>query len=268
MGGSIEAAPVNLLPEKLTVGVDGVAVEAGITPIEASALAGRRLRYYDYCMVAFAVLLICSNLVGATKVSVVEIPWFGPFVFGSAVLFFPLSYVLGDVLTEVYGYARARRVVWVGFIASVYAAGMTALIVAIPPAPGWQGQEAIVSVFGQTPRIFAASILAFWCGEFANAFVLAWMKVFTGGRMLWTRTIGSTVIGQAVDSLIFYPLAFLGVWDTHLVISVMLSNYLLKVGWETVLTPVTYKVVAFIKRREGIDVFDVGTDFTPFRIKV
>lgn len=259
---------MKLLPEKLTIGVKGVIARAGITPVEARSLEGRRLRYYDYCMVAFAVILICSNLVGAAKVSVVELPWLGPMVFGSAVLFFPLSYVLGDVLTEVYGYARARRVVWVGFAASVYAAGMTAVIVAIPPAPDWHGQEAIASVFGQTPRIFAASILAFWCGEFANAFVLAWMKVFTGGRMLWTRTIGSTVVGQAVDSLIFYPLAFLGTWDTHLVISVMVSNYLLKVGWEVLLTPVTYKIVGFMKRREGIDVYDVGTNFTPFKVKV
>ncbi|MEP9353290.1 queuosine precursor transporter [Xanthobacter sp. KR7-65] len=256
------------LPDTLTIAGEGVAQRSGVTPVEAGALEGRRLRYYDYCMVAFAVILICSNLVGAAKVSVVELPWIGPFVFGSAVLFFPLSYVLGDVLTEVYGYARARRVVWVGFAASIYAAGMTAVIVAIPPAPGWQGQEAIASVFGQTPRIFAASILAFWCGEFANAYVLAWMKVLTRGHLLWTRTIGSTVVGQAVDSLIFYPLAFLGTWETHLVISVMISNYLLKVGWEALLTPVTYKIVGFMKRREGVDVFDVGTDFTPFKVKV
>ncbi|GLI22226.1 hypothetical protein GGQ86_000476 [Xanthobacter flavus] len=257
-----------MLSDNTSFGVDGVETRAGITPVEARALEGKRLRYYDYCMVAFAVILICSNLVGAAKVSVVELPFIGPFVFGSAVLFFPLSYVLGDVLTEVYGYARARRIVWVGFAASVYAALMTAIVVAIPPAPGWAGQDAITSVFGQTPRIFFASILAFWCGEFANAFVLAWMKVLTGGRMLWTRTIGSTIVGQAVDSLIFYPLAFLGVWDTHLVLTVMVSNYLLKVGWEAVLTPVTYKIVGFMKRREGVDVYDVGTDFTPFRVKV
>ena len=257
-----------MLSDNTPFGVDGVETRAGITPVEARALEGKRLRYYDYCMVAFAVILICSNLVGAAKVSVVELPLIGPFVFGSAVLFFPLSYVLGDVLTEVYGYARARRIVWVGFAASVYAALMTAIVVAIPPAPGWTGQDAITSVFGQTPRIFLASILAFWCGEFANAFVLAWMKVLTGGRMLWTRTIGSTIVGQAVDSLIFYPLAFLGVWDTHLVLTVMVSNYLLKVGWEAVLTPVTYKIVGFMKRREGVDVYDVGTDFTPFRVKV
>lgn len=240
----------------------------GVRAIEAQGIEGRRLRYYDYCMVAFSVLLISSNLIGAAKVSVVTLPWLGPVAFGSAVLFFPLSYVLGDVLTEVYGYARARRVVWVGFFASLYAAAMAWMVVAIPPAPGWSGQEAVAAVFGQTPRIFAASILAFWCGEFANAYVMAWMKLMTGGRHLWTRTIGSTVVGQAVDSIIFYPLAFLGVWDTRLVVAVMISNYLMKVAWEALLTPVTYRIVGFMKRREGIDVYDVGTNFTPFRTRV
>lgn len=254
--------------DQAVLGVEGVKEPAGIRAVEARALEGRRLRYYDYCMVAFSVILICSNLIGASKVSVLDVPYFGPVVFGSAVLFFPLSYVLGDVLTEVYGYARARRVVWVGFFASIYAAAMAAAVVAMPPAPGWQGQETIAAVFGQTPRIFAASIAAFWCGEFANAYVLAWMKLLTGGRHLWTRTIGSTVVGQAVDSLIFYPLAFLGVWETHLVVAVMLSNYLMKVGWEALLTPVTYRIVGFMKRHEGIDVYDIGTDFTPFRTKV
>lgn len=258
---------MKIFKDRLAV-LRGVVSLPGVVAVEARALEGQRLRYYDYCMVAFAVILVCSNLVGAAKVSVVELPLLGPMVFGSAVLFFPLSYVLGDVLTEVYGFARARRVVWVGFAASIYAASMTAIVVAIPAAPGWTGQDAIAAVFGQTPRIFAASILAFWCGEFANAYVMAWMKVLTGGQMLWTRTIGSTVVGQAVDSLIFYPLAFLGQWETHLVISVMLSNYLLKVGWEAVLTPLTYKIVGFMKRREGVDVYDVGTDFTPFKVKV
>jgi hypothetical protein len=172
------------------------------------------------------------------------------------------------VLTEVYGYARARRVVWVGFVASLFTAGMAAVVVAMPPAADWTGQEALAAVFGQVPRIFAASIAAFWAGEFANAFVLARMKVLTGGKYLWTRTIGSTVVGQGVDSLIFYPLAFLGVWETSLVVTVMVTNYLLKVGWEVLLTPVTYQVVGAMKRGEGLDVFDVETDFTPFNTKV
>lgn len=250
--------------------VDGLAMAEpeGVRAVEAREIAGQRLRYYDYCMAAFAVILICSNLIGAGKVASFDMPLIGAVTFGAGILFFPLSYVLGDVLTEVYGYARARRVVWVGFAASVFAAGMAAAVVAMPPAPDWRGQDALAAVLGQAPRIFAASILAFWAGEFANAFVLARMKVWTGGKYLWTRTIGSTAVGQGVDTLIFYPLAFFGIWETSLILTVMLTNYLLKVGWEAALTPVTYKVVGAIKAAEGLDVYDVETDFTPFRTKV
>ncbi len=240
----------------------------GIAAVEADALAGKQLRYYDFAMAAFAVILICSNLIGAGKPAQLHLPVFGTVTFGAGILFFPLGYVLGDVLTEVYGFARARRVVWVGFAASIFAAAMAFVVVALPPSPDWAGQAALADVFGQVPRIFFASIAAFWAGEMANAFVLARMKVWTGGRMLWTRTIGSTVVGQGVDSLIFYPLAFLGVWQTSLVIQVLFTNYLLKVLWEVVLTPVTYRIVAFFKAAEGIDVFDTGTDFSLFRTKV
>jgi uncharacterized integral membrane protein (TIGR00697 family) len=196
------------------------------------------------------------------------LPGFGPVVFGAGILFFPLGYVLGDVMTEVYGYARARRVVWVGFVASAFAAAMSWVVVHMPPAPGWEGQATLAAVFDPAPRIFMASIIAFWAGEFANSFVLARMKLLTQGRMLWTRTIGSTIVGQGVDSLIFYPLAFLGIWETATVVQVLVTNYLLKVVWEIVLTPVTYRVVAWFKRAEGIDVFDTKTDFTPFTTKV
>ena len=239
-----------------------------ITAIDADALAGRQLRYYDFAMAAFAVILICSNLIGAGKPAQLTVPIIGTLTFGAGILFFPLGYVLGDVMTEVYGFARARRVVWVGFAASVFAAGMAFVVVRLPPSPDWAGQSALAEVFGQVPRIFLASILAFWAGEMANAVVLARMKVYTQGRMLWTRTIGSTIVGQGVDSLIFYPLAFLGVWDTRLVFTVLVTNYLLKVLWEIVLTPVTYKVVAWFKAAEGIDVFDSATDFTPFKTDV
>ena len=239
-----------------------------IIAVDAGALAGRQLRYYDFAMAAFAVILICSNLIGAGKPAQVVLPMFGTLTFGAGILFFPLGYVLGDVLTEVYGFARARRVVWVGFAASVFAAGMAFVVVSLPPSPDWQGQAALAEVFGQVPRIFAASILAFWAGEMANAFVLARMKVLTQGRHLWMRTIGSTVAGQGVDSLIFYPLAFFGVWETRLVFAVLLTNYLLKVLWEVVLTPVTYRVVAFFKRAEGLDVYDNRTDFSPFKTGV
>lgn len=239
-----------------------------ITPINADALAGRQLRYYDFAMAAFAVILICSNLIGAGKPAQLTVPVLGTVTFGAGILFFPLGYVLGDVMTEVYGFARARRVVWVGFAASVFAAGMAFAVVSLPPSPDWAGQSALAEVFGQVPRIFLASILAFWAGEMANAFVLARMKVLTQGKMLWARTIGSTVVGQGVDSLIFYPLAFLGVWETRLVVTVLVTNYLLKVLWEIMLTPITYKVVAWFKAAEGVDVFDTATDFTPFKTNV
>lgn len=247
----------------------------GIVAVEAASLGQRQLRYYDFAMAAFVVILICSNLIGAGKQAVVPLPLALPFVgdrliFGAGILFFPLGYVLGDILTEVYGYARARRVVWVGFAASVFTALMSWVVVHIPAAPGYSGQAALAEVFDPAPRIFAASITAFWAGEFANSFVLARMKVLTDGRALWTRLIGSTVVGQGVDSLIFYPLAFLGArdWPLDRVVEVLFTNYGLKVGWEIVLVPVTYRIVAWFKAAEGIDVFDRGTDFTPFRTRV
>ncbi|WP_353217830.1 queuosine precursor transporter [Sandarakinorhabdus sp.] len=240
----------------------------GVRAVSANAISGQQLRYYDLAMAAFAVILICSNLIGAAKPAQVDVPWWGTVTFGAGILFFPLSYVLGDVLTEVYGFARARRVVWVGFAASLFAATMSFVVVSLPPDPTWKGQAALAEVFGQVPRIFVASIIAFWAGEMANAFVLARLKLLTKGRLLWTRTIGSTVVGQGVDSLIFYPLAFAGIWETSLVIQVLATNYVLKVLWEALLTPVTYRVVAWFKAVEGLDVYDTGTDFTPFKTRV
>lgn len=240
----------------------------GIQRVSAAAIEGQRLRYYDYLMAAFAVILICSNLIGAAKVATITLPLVGALTFGAGILFFPLSYVLGDILTEVYGYARARRVVWVGFAAAVFAAGMAAFIVALPSADDWHLQPELEAVLGQAPRIFAASIAAFWAGEFVNAFVMARMKLWTKGRHLWSRTIGSTAMGQGIDSLIFYPVAFLGVWDTSLILTVMVTNYLMKVVWEALLTPVTYKMVALMKKAEGLDVFDVQTNFNPFKTRI
>jgi uncharacterized integral membrane protein (TIGR00697 family) len=234
-----------------------------IRTVDAAALSGAQFRYFDFIMAAFCVVLVLSNVVGAAKVATI-----GGFTFGAGILFFPISYVIGDVLTEVYGYARARRVIWAGFAAAIFAAVMCGVIVAMPPAPGWGGQEQYAAVFGQVWRIVAASVVAFWAGEFVNSYVLARMKVWTQGRMLWTRTIGSTIFGQGVDSLIFYPLAFLGVWTNAQVVTVMITNWLLKVAWEAILTPLTYLVVGWLKRREGIDVYDEGTDFTPFRTRV
>ncbi|HEY0622993.1 queuosine precursor transporter [Sphingomonas sp.] len=237
--------------------------EAAPVRINAGQVAGGHFRYYDFVMAAFCVVLVLSNVVGAAKVATL-----GGLTFGAGILFFPLSYVLGDVLTEIYGYARARRVIWAGFGATVFAAVMCWVIVVMPPAPGWGGQEVYEAAFGQVWRIVGASVIAFWAGEFVNSYVLARMKILTAGRHLWSRTIGSTVFGQGVDSLIFYPLAFLGEWTTGQVVTVMLTNWGLKVLWEVVLTPVTYAVVGFLKRREGVDVFDEGTNFTPFRTRV
>jgi uncharacterized PurR-regulated membrane protein YhhQ (DUF165 family) len=251
-----------------------------IQRLDDAAAAPRHFRYFDFAMAAFVAILLLSNLIGAAKLATM-----GGFTFGAGILFFPVSYVLGDVLTEVYGYAHARRCVWVGFFALVFMAFMSFVVVWMPPSPGWgcasSGdpmfadlvsrtsagtvcQTTYESVFGSTWRIVLASVTAFWAGEFVNSFVLAKMKIMTGGKHLWTRTIGSTVFGQAVDSAIFYPIAFLGTWTTQDVLHVLVTNWGLKVLWEVVLTPVTYVVVGWLKKREGVEVFDTDTNFSPF----
>ena len=230
-----------------------------LSQLDGTAGARRHFRYFDYVMAAFVAILLLSNLIGASKLASVQ-----GYTFGAGILFFPVSYVLGDVLTEVYGYANARRCVWAGFAAMVFMAFMSWVVVKLPAAAGWDGQAAYESVFGNTWRIVAASVLAFWAGEFVNSFVLAKMKIVTGGKHLWSRTIGSTVFGQAVDSAIFYPVAFLGTWSNAQVLTVMITNWGLKVLWEVLLTPVTYAVVGWLKSREGVEVFDTGTDFSPF----
>jgi uncharacterized integral membrane protein (TIGR00697 family) len=219
-------------------------------------------RYYDLVLAGFVTVYLCSNLIGPAKA--VEV---AGFTFGAGVLFFPISYIFGDILTEVYGYARARRVIWAGFGAMAFASLMATVVVALPPAKGWPFQEAYQTVFGQTPRIVAASLVAFWAGEFVNSYVLAKMKVWMEGKRLWMRTIGSTICGEGVDSLLFYPLAFLGVWEGALLVTVMTTNYVLKVLVEVVMTPVTYRVVAWLKRVESEDYYDRKTDFNPFTLK-
>lgn len=251
--------------------------------VSASAIEGRPLRYYDLVMAAFVAVLLLSNVIGASKLADVN-----GFVFGAGILFFPVSYVIGDVLTEVYGYARARRVIWTGFAALIFLAVMSLAVVAMPFSAGWECaasgamllssntaappgaicQATYESVFGNTWRLVLASIIAFWAGEFVNSYVLARMKLMTQGRFLWMRTIGSTFVGQGVDSMIFYPLAFYGIWSNELLITVMLTNWALKVIWEAALTPATYVVVGTLKRREGIDLYDSDTNFTPFRAKI
>lgn len=231
------------------------------------ALSRPQLRYYDYVMAAFVTILLLSNVLGAAKQTYITL-FDESYIYGAGILFFPIGYVIGDILTEVYGYARARRVIWVGFAALIFMAFMSWVVVALPPADSWSGQGAYEDVFGQVPRIVFASIAAFWAGEFVNSYVMARMKIWTQGKHLWSRTIGSTFVGQGIDSLIFYPLAFLGVWETKTVVIVMITNWLLKLGWEILLTPITYKAVSFLKARENIDVYDYDTNFTPFQTKI
>ena len=230
--------------------------------------AAREYRYYDFFMAAYVCILLCANLIGAAKVSTVTLPLIGPVTFLSGVLFFPISYFFGDILTEVYGYARDRRVVWAGFAALAFASLMAATIVHMPPAKDWMShQAAIEQVFGNTPRIVVASIMAFWCGSFVNSFVLAKLKIWTPGRGLWTRTIGSTMCGELVDSTIFLLVAFYGIWSTELLLTAICSQYILKVLWEVLATPLTYKLVSIVKRAESEDYYDRHTNFTPFTLK-
>jgi uncharacterized integral membrane protein (TIGR00697 family) len=229
----------------------------------------RTYKYYDLILGAFVAVLLCSNLIGVQKVSYVNLPFIGEYIYGAGVLFFPISYLFGDILTEVYGYKRSRRVIWAGFAALIFASLMSLIVTSLPAARTMSAeqQSAVNMVFGQTWRITLASLLAFWSGEFTNSFVLAKLKLLTAGKWLWTRTIGSTIAGEAVDSLIFYPLAFLGTWSNEQVISVMIGNYFLKVLWETVVTPFTYFIVNFLKRAEHEDYFDRNTNFNPFSLK-
>ncbi len=231
--------------------------------------APRQYRYYEFVMAAFVTILICSNLIGPAKIAQVDVPVLGLMTFGAGVLFFPISYVFGDILTEVYGYARARRVIWAGFAGLGFAAFMASVVVALPPAPFWKHQAAYEVAFGTTWRIAAASMVAYFCGEFVNSYVLARMKVLTEGKWLWTRTIGSTIAGEAVDSALFYPLAFYGagiIPDDKLPL-VMLAQFVGKVSVEVVFTPITYKIVGALKRAEREDFYDRRTDFNPFTLR-
>src|SRR5215203_6007351 len=229
----------------------------------------RTYKYYDLIMAAFVTVLLCSNLIGVQKVSSINLPFYGEYIYGAGVLFFPISYLFGDVLTEVYGYARSRKVIWAGFGALIFASLMSLGVTYLPAARTMSAEQqaAINLIFGQTPRIVAASLFAFWIGEFVNSFVLANLKLWTSGRFLWMRTIGSTVLGEIADSLVFYPVAFFGVWSNEQLISVMIGNYFIKVLWEVCATPLTYAVVGFLKRAEHEDFYDKDTDFNPFSLE-
>jgi uncharacterized integral membrane protein (TIGR00697 family) len=227
---------------------------------------GRRYKYYDLIMAAFVAVLLCSNLIGPGKACVL----FG-ITFGAGNLFFPISYIFGDILTEVYGYARTRRVIWAGFGAMAFAAVMGLTVVHMPADPNepfnQKIQPALELVFGNTWRIVLASMLGYWAGDFTNSYVMAKMKLLTRGRWLWTRTISSTAVGQAVDSSIFYPIAFLGIWSGGTLLQVIVFNCLFKIAVEAAFTPVTYALVHWLKRAENEDHYDWDTDFTPFSLK-
>jgi uncharacterized integral membrane protein (TIGR00697 family) len=224
----------------------------------------KSFKYYDLILGAYVCVLLCANLIGPAKVSTVYLPIIGSVTFLAGVLFFPISYLFGDILTEVYGYARDRRVVWSGFGALLFAALMATAVVHLPPR---DKSSAVEAIFGNTPRIIAASIIAFWSGSFVNSYVLAKMKLWTRGRWLWTRTVGSTICGELVDSALFYSIAFAGLWSTDKLLAIMMTQYVLKSGWEIVATPLTYKIVGFLKRAEHEDYYDRDTRFTPFSLK-
>jgi queuosine precursor transporter len=231
----------------------------------------RSFRYYDLILGAFVAVLLCSNLIGPAKIVQLDLPLLGKTDFGAGILFFPLSYIFGDILTEVYGYALARRVIWSGFAAMLFATVMTWVVLAMPASPdasfNAQLQPALETCFGGGWRIALGSIVAFCVGDFLNSYVLAKMKVRMGGKYPWARFIGSTFVGQGVDSLVFYPIAFLGLWSVDKVLAVMLANWILKVLVEAAMTPVTTVVCAKLKQAEGVDTYDTDTDFTPFSLK-
>jgi len=230
--------------------------------------AQRNYRYYDLIMAAYVCVLLCANLIGAIKTSTVALPLVGEVTFATGVLFFPISYFFGDILTEVYGYARDRRCVWAGFTALAFASFMAYVVTHMPPSTEFAPSQVHMDfVFGSTWRIAGGSIIAFWCGSLVNSFVLAKMKIATRGRWLWTRTIGSTLCGEAVDSLLFYSIAFGGVWESSLLWKVTLAQYVFKSSWEILSTPLTYWMVNRLKRAENEDFYDTDTDFTPFSLK-
>ncbi len=238
------------------------------TTATTATTAPRTYKYYDLVMAAFVCVLLCANLIGVRKLTAVDLPVVGLVSFAAGNLFFPISYLFGDILTEVYGYARSRRVVWAGFTALLFASVQSAVVVNLPPSPDFHDQVQLEWAFGSTWRIAGASLFAYFCGEFVNSFTLAKLKILTQGRLLPVRTIGSTVVGELVDTLLFYPLAFLGVFPNDVLIKIMIANYCIKVGWEVVATPLTVRVVTWFKRLENEDFYDRDTQFTPFSLKV
>lgn len=219
-------------------------------------------RYFDLILALFVAVLLISNVASSKIVRL------GPFTFDGGTLLFPVSYIFGDILTEVYGYRRSRRVIWTGFGCAVLMVAVLAVVGALPPAEGWENQEAYLAILGTTPRIVLGSLIAYFAGEFSNSYTLARMKVLTRGRWLWMRTIGSTLVGEGVDTLLFVTIAFAGTMPWPLFWSVILSNYVFKCGVEAAMTPVTYQVANFLKQAEKEDVYDLDTNFNPFLLRL
>lgn len=215
-------------------------------------------KHFDQVMALFVAVLLISNVASTKFVKL------GPFTFDGGTLIFPISYIFGDILTEVYGYRRSRRVIWTGFFCAALMAAVLAVVGALPPAEGWENQEAYDAILGSTPRIVAGSLIAYFAGEFSNSYTLAKMKVLTRGRWLWTRTIGSTLVGEAVDTLLFVVVAFAGTIPSALLWSTVVSNYVFKCGMEAIMTPATYRATNFLKKAENEDVYDTDTNFNPF----
>jgi uncharacterized integral membrane protein (TIGR00697 family) len=228
----------------------------------------RSYKYLDALTTAFVVVLLVSNLI-AQKVCLIG-PFvlgrssIGPFAVSGAVLLFPVTYIFGDVFTEVYGYAASRRAIWLGFFGTTLLYVIGSIVISLPAAPGWQNQQAFATVFGFIPRILIASLIAFWAGEFANSYTMARLKLVTNGKKLWTRTIGSTVVGQAVDTILVITLTFGGIYPVRILLNIIVTGYALKVGYEVIATPLTYLVINWLKRTEHADAFDRHESFNPF----
>lgn len=246
--------------------------ETAQTPSGAWAktlISRHQFRYYDLLVHVFVVVLLVSNLVaqklcavGPFTIGTME---FGPFLISGAQVLFPITYIFGDIFVEVYGYSASRRAIWIGFFSAALLALMAQITTSLPAAPEFENQEAFEKVFGFVPRVLAASLIAYWCGEFINAFVMAKMKILTRGKYLWTRTVGSTVVGQFVDTVVVITVIFAGIHDFRTMLNLMFTGYFFKVGYEAAATPLTYWAVNTLKRVEGVDVYDEGVDFNPFK---
>ena len=240
-----------------------------LSDVTKTLTARNQFRHYDLLVHAFVVVLLVSNLVAQKLCAIGPFTLFGwdlgPFYISGAMILFPITYIFGDIFVEVYGYSASRRAIWIGFFSAALLAVMAQITTSLPAAPEFKNQEAFEQVFGFVPRVLAASLVAYWCGEFTNAFVMSKMKLVTKGKLLWTRTIGSTVVGQLVDTVVVITIVFIGIHEFRTMLNLMFTGYVFKVSYEALATPVTYLIVNRLKRAEGVDTFDKGVSFNPFR---